>query len=197
MSVENAWRLAKTKSRECGYYGGSKKLASIYTVNDETLYNIARVLGGEDGVKIIEILHDKDNITVEELAEITEIQINDVRKLLYRFYNHSLVTNRRFRDKETGWFIFQWSLQPELVEAYVHSIKQKILRKLETRLAYENTHEFYHCGNPGCPNTTFEEAMETVFHCPNCNEPLHRVDNLPVIEFLEKKIEEIKEEMED
>jgi len=172
-------------------------MASSYTVNKETLENIARVLGGDDGVKIIELLSEKDNITVEEIAEETEIQINDVRKLLYRFYNHSLVTNRRFRDKETGWFIFQWSLQPELIEAYVQGTKQKILRKLETRLEYESQHEFYHCGNPQCPNTTFEEAMETVFRCPYCNEPLHRVDNTPVIEFLEKKIEEIKEELED
>ena len=170
-------------------------MASIYTVNEETLINIARVLGGDDGVRIIGILSEHKNITVEELAETTGIQINDVRKLLYRFYNHSLVTNRRFRDKETGWFIFQWSLQPELVEAYVTSIKQKILRKLESRLEYELTHEFYHCGNPQCPNTTFEVAMDTVFNCPVCNEPLHRVDNNPVIEFLEKKIAEIKEEL--
>jgi len=170
-------------------------MASIYTVNDETLVNIARVLGGDDGIKIIGILSERKNITVEEMAEITEIQINDVRKLLYRFYNHSLVTNRRFRDKETGWFIFQWSLQPELVEAYVTSTKQKILRKLESRLEYELTHEFYHCHNPECPNTTFEVAMETVFHCPKCNEMLHRVDGAPVIEFLEKKIAEIKEEL--
>jgi transcription initiation factor TFIIE subunit alpha len=170
-------------------------MASIYSINEETLINIARVLGGDDGVRIIGILSENKNITVEELAETTEIQINDVRKLLYRFYNHSLVTNRRFRDKETGWFIFQWSLQPELVEAYVTSTKQKILRKLESRLEYELTHEFYHCGNPQCPNTTFEVAMDTVFHCPQCNEPLHRVDNNPVIEFLEKKIAEIKEEL--
>ena len=86
-------------------------MASIYTVNEETLINIARVLGGDDGVRIIGILSEHKNITVEELAETTGIQINDVRKLLYRFYNHSLITNRRFRDKETGWFIFQWSLQ--------------------------------------------------------------------------------------
>jgi transcription initiation factor TFIIE subunit alpha len=172
-------------------------MASVYTVNEETLENIARVLGNEDGVKIIKLLSKKDNITVEEIAEETEIQINEVRKLLYRFYNHSLITNRRFRDKDTGWFIFQWSLQPELIEAYVHGTKQKILRKLETRLDYELQHEFYHCGNPQCPNTTFEDAMETVFRCPNCNQQLQRVDNTSVIEFLEKKIKEIKEELED
>ena len=38
--------------------------------------------------------------------------------------------------------------------------------------------------------------METVFHCPTCNEPLHRIENVQIVEFLEKKIEEIKEELE-
>ena len=127
---------------------------------------------------------------------MTNIQINDVRKVLYKFYNHSLVTSKRFRDKETGWFIFQWRLQQELVEAYIHGMKQKILKKLETRLEYEVSHEFYHCGNQTCPKTTFEVAMETVFRCPTCEEPLRRIDNSQVIEFLEKKVHEIKEELE-
>ena len=68
---------------------------------------------------IINAIKNVEEITVEELSEQTEIQINMVRKILYRFYNHSLVTSRRFRDKETGWFIFQWRLQPELIEAFV------------------------------------------------------------------------------
>ncbi len=172
-------------------------MAELYGVNEETLINIAEVLGGESGVEVINVLMENDDITVDEITEITQIQINEVRKLLYKFYNHSLVTSRRFRDKETGWFIFQWKIQPELIEPYVTSMKQKILGKLETRLEHELQHEFYHCGNDTCPNTTFEDAMETVFHCPYCEEPLNRVENTPIIEFLEKKIAEMKEELED
>jgi transcription initiation factor TFIIE subunit alpha len=164
------------------------------TVSDDTLYSIANVLGGEQGVEVIKILKEKQDITVEDISAATNIQINDVRKLLYKFYNHSLVTSKRFRDKETGWF--QWRLQPELVEAYIHGMKQKILKKLETRLEFERLHEFYHCGNPTCPKTTFEVAMETVFKCPTCGEPLQRLDNVEIVEFLEKKIEEIKGELE-
>ncbi len=182
-------------------------MASTSTVNYETLNNIARVLGGEDGVKIMNILNENENITVEEIVNILNenmdinvdeedlVQINDVRKLLYRFYNHSLITNRRFRDKETGWFIFQWSLQPQLIEAYVNGIKDKILDKLEARLEYEQTYEFYHCNNDTCPNTRFEEAMESVFRCSNCGDPLKRVDNEPNIRFLTEKIKEIKGEL--
>jgi len=172
-------------------------MAELYGVNEETLLNIAEVLGGEGGVEVIKVLMENDDITVDEITEITQIQINEVRKLLYKFYNHSLVTSRRFRDKETGWFIFQWKLQPELLEPYVTSMKHKILGKLEIRLEHELQHEFYHCGNDTCPKTTFEDAMETVFHCPYCEEPLNRVENTPIIEFLEKKIAEMKEELED
>ncbi len=165
------------------------------SVSDETLDQIAMILGGEEGVFIINVIKDVEEITVEELAEKTGIQINDVRRILYKFYNHSLVTSRRFRDKETGWFIFQWRLQPELIEAFVTGMKQKILRKLQARLEYELQHEFYHCGNQTCPRVTFEDAMDTVFNCPVCGEPLRPVDNEATVVFLERKIAEIEGEL--
>lgn len=165
------------------------------SVSDETLNQIARILGGEEGVAIINAIKNVEETTVEELAEKTGIQINNVRRVLYKFYNHSLVTSRRFRDKETGWFIFQWRLQPELIEAFVTGVKQKILKKLQSRLEYELQHEFYHCDNPTCPRITFEDAMDTVFSCPVCGEPLRPVENEATIAFLEKKIAEIEGEL--
>ncbi|MBL7167711.1 transcription factor [Candidatus Bathyarchaeota archaeon] len=166
------------------------------SVSDETLFEIARILGGEEGVTIIDIIKNADEITVEEIAEQTEIQINSVRRILYRFYSHSLVTSRRFRDKDTGWFIFQWRLQPKLIDAYVTGMKQKILKKLRSRVQYELDHEFYHCGVPTCPRVTFEDAMDTVFNCPVCGESLKPVDNEAYIDFLEGKIGEIEGELE-
>ena len=165
------------------------------SVSDETLNQIARILGGEEGVAIINAIKNVEETTVEELAEKTGIQINNVRRVLYKFYNHSLVTSRRFRDKETGWFIFQWRLQPELIEAFVTGTKQKILKKLQSRLEYELQHEFYHCDNPTCPRITFEDAMDTVFSCPVCGEPLRPVENEATVAFLEKKIAEIEGEL--
>jgi transcription initiation factor TFIIE subunit alpha len=165
------------------------------SISEETLDQIAFIIGGEEGVMIINAIKNVEEITVEELAEQTEIQINTVRKILYRFYNHSLVTSRRFRDKETGWFIFQWRLQPELIEGFVKGMKQKILRKLQQRLEYELQHEFYHCGNPTCPRITFEDAMDTVFNCPVCGESLKPLENEESISFLEGKIEEIEVEL--
>lgn len=165
------------------------------SVSDETLLDIAKILGGDEGVQIINVLKSSEDITVEELSEKTGIQINTVRKLLYSFYNHSLVTSKRFRDKDTGWFIFQWRLQPEMVEAFIQGTKQKILKKLQARLEYEVQHEFYHCGQSSCPKVTFEEAMETVFHCPVCNRPLKPLDNRATVSFLKSKIAEIEGEL--
>ncbi len=170
---------------------------SLYSnVSDETIDQIAFILGGEDGIRIIDVIRNVEEITVEEISEQTDIQINDVRRILYRFYNHSLVTSRRFRDKETGWFIFQWRLQPELIEAFLTSMKQKILKKLGARLKYELDHEFYHCGTEECPRITFEEAMDTVFNCPVCGNPVKPSDNEKYIDFLERKVEEIEGELE-
>lgn len=170
---------------------------SLYSnVSDETIDQIAFILGGEDGIRIIDVIRNVEEITVEEISEQTDIQINDVRRILYRFYNHSLVTSRRFRDKETGWFIFQWRLQPDLIEAFLTSMKQKILKKLGARLKYELDHEFYHCGNEECPRITFEEAMDTVFNCPVCGKPVKPRDNEKYIDFLERKVEEIEGELE-
>jgi transcription initiation factor TFIIE subunit alpha len=170
---------------------------SLYSnVSDETIDQIAFILGGEDGIRIIDVIRNVEEITVEEISEQTDIQINDVRRILYRFYNHSLVTSRRFRDKETGWFIFQWRLQPDLIEAFLTSMKQKILKKLGARLKYELDHEFYHCGTEECPRITFEEAMDTVFNCPVCGKPVKPRDNEKYIDFLERKVEEIEGELE-
>ena len=170
---------------------------SLYSnVSDETVDEIAMILGGEEGVMIIDAIRNVKEITVEEIAEQTDIQINEIRKVLYRFYNHSLVTSRRFRDKETGWFIFQWRLQQELIEAFLTGMKQKILRKLKSRLRHELDHEFYRCESGECPRITFEEAMDSVFNCPVCGEPTKPADNEVYIDFLDAKIAEIEGELE-
>jgi len=164
-------------------------------VSDGTVDQIAFILGGEEGVLIIDVIRNVDEITVEEIAGQTEIQINEVRKILYQFYNHSMVASRRFRDKETGWFIFLWRLQQELIEAFITGLKAKILKKLKSRLNHELNHEFYQCGSEGCVRITFEDAMDTVFNCSVCGDSLKPVGNDSYIDFLQTKIAEIEGEL--
>jgi transcription initiation factor TFIIE subunit alpha len=161
----------------------------------KTLLKVAEVIGGEEAVKIVEALSQVDETTDEEIVAKTEINLNNVRRILYRLHDHSLVGLRRTRDKETGWFIFHWRLQPDQLEGFVTSQKRKILDKLEARLEYEKSHDFYYCLTPGCKRVPFEEAVELVFQCPICGKPLMHFNNEEIVKSLSEKIEHLRKEL--
>src|SRR5918998_599248 len=66
---------------------------------------------------------------------------------------------------------------------YMHSVK------------YEDSSEFYHCGNKDCPRIKFDSAVELFFKCNNCKGPLNMVDNARVKEALRFKINQITEDI--
>lgn len=164
-------------------------------VNYDTLMKVANVLGGEEATRIVEVLSQVDEITDEEIVEKTDIKLNTVRRILYKLYDHSIVALRRTRDKDTGWFIFHWRLQPDQIDGFLTNQKRRILEKLETRLNYEKNHDFYYCYTAGCRRLPFEEATEYVFRCPECDKPLMHFENRRIVEFLSKKVEQLRSEL--
>lgn len=164
-------------------------------VDYEALLKLVEVIGGEEAVKIVDVLSKVNETTDEEIVAKTEIKLNTVRRILYKLYDRSLIGLRRTRDKETGWFLFHWRLQPDQLEGFVTNQKRKILEKLEARLEYEKSHDFYYCFTPGCKRVPFEEAIELVFQCPVCGKPLMHFDNSKIIRFLTKKIEHLRKEL--
>jgi len=168
--------------------GGVSKL---FFLDDETLRKVS-ALFGEDAVRVVEVLKGVDEIIDIEIADKTQIRLNMVRKALYRLYDHSLVALRQSRDKETGWFIFNWRLQPDQLEGFILNQKRRVLEKLKTRLEYEKSHTFYTCQTPGCKRFSFAEAFELLFKCPVCNKPMMHINNYGIVEILTRKIEEIK-----
>ncbi|MGQ9460070.1 MAG: transcription factor E [Candidatus Bathyarchaeaceae archaeon] len=164
-------------------------------VDDETLIKVAEAFGNEEAVKIIDVLKEVGETTDDQIANQTGIRLNSVRKILYKLYDYSLVALRRSRDENTGWFIFHWRLQPDQLEGFILNQKRRVLEKLETRLRYEETHDFYYCYTPGCKRIPFEEAMELVFRCPTCNKPLMHFENGKIITVLTKKVEQLRKEL--
>jgi len=163
-------------------------------VDDETLKKVT-ALFGEDAVRVVEVLERVNEITDIQIVDQTEIRLNTVRKTLYRLYDHSLVALRQSRDKETGWFVYHWRLQPDQFGCFITNRKRHILEKLETRLRYERNHEFYSCQTQGCRPLPFEQAFEVLFRCPACNKPMSYVTNNKTIEVITRKIEQIKKEL--
>ncbi|NWG11561.1 transcription factor [Candidatus Bathyarchaeota archaeon] len=167
----------------------------LSTIDDATLMKVAEALGEEEAIKLIENLKNLDETTDDEIANKTGIRLNSVRKILYKLYDHSLVSLRRTRDPKTGWFIFHWKLQPDQLEGFILSQKRRVLEKLDIRLEYEMKHDFYYCYTPGCRRIPFEEAVELVFKCPTCGKPLMHYENGKMIQALAKKVEQLKKEL--
>jgi transcription initiation factor TFIIE subunit alpha len=167
----------------------------ISNVDDATLIRVAQALGEEDAIKLIEILKGAEEITDDEIANKTSIRLNSVRKILYKLYDHSLVSLRRTRDPKTGWFIFHWKLQPDQLEGFILTQKRQVLEKLNLRLEYEKNHDFYYCYTPGCKRVPFEEAVELVFKCPTCGKPLMHYANERILNALTKKVETLRKEL--
>jgi len=173
----------------------AKRVTMLSNIDDATLLRVAGTLGEEEAVKLIEILKNPEEITDDEIANKTGIRLNSVRKILYKLYDHSLVSLRRTRDPKTGWFIFHWRLQPDQLEGFILSQKRRVLEKLNIRLGYEKNHDFYYCYTPGCKRVPFEEAVELVFRCPTCGKPLMHYDNDKILGALSKRVDILRKEL--
>jgi transcription initiation factor TFIIE subunit alpha len=164
-------------------------------VLDEELMKVARLFGGDDAVTVVNILKMKSEATDEMLANESTVRLNTVRKILYKLYDHGLVSCTRVRDEKTGWFIFYWKLQLDQLDAFIRSRKRRVLEKLKHKLDYETNHSFFICKKCGDVRVTFEEAMESSFRCSKCGGQLESSENAPVVEFLEKRIKQIEDEL--
>jgi transcription initiation factor TFIIE subunit alpha len=113
-----------------------------------------------------------------------------VRKTLYKLYSEKLAQFRRIRDKSTGWFIYYWWHEFDLLEEILIEKKKLVQGKLRERLSFEENNYFFICKT--CQNINikynFDEAFELNFRCPDCGSPLEAQDNQKIIETLKDKI---------
>lgn len=171
------------------------------SVLDEELIKVANLFGGEDSVTVVNSLKaigegTDEIITADCKTRFNkEIRLNTIRKVLYKLYDHGLVSCTRVRDEKTGWFIFYWRLQPDQLDAFIRSRKKRALDKLKQRLDYERSHTFFVCKTDGDIRVTFEEGMETSFKCGKCGNQLESSENADIVTVLESKIQKLEAEL--
>lgn len=158
---------------------------------EDSFIKVAGLIGGPDYILVAKFLCKAENSTDEEIAELTELKINVVRKSLYDLFGRSLITGTRVRDLKRGWFVYRWKAQHDQVEPFVERQKSKATLRLKQRLDYESVNEFYHCGNPTCLKYTFDSAFQVGFKCQLCNLTLNSYDNTDLKKALDSKIDEI------
>jgi transcription initiation factor TFIIE subunit alpha len=122
------------------------------------------------------------------------LKLNTVRKTLYKLYSEKLAQFRRIRDKSTGWFIYYWWHEFDLLEEILIEKKKLVENKLRDRLQFEQNNYFFVCNNCEDSNMkyNFDEAFELNFRCPDCGSPLEAQDNQAIINFLKNKIAQIQ-----
>jgi len=175
------------------------------------LRSLLFIIGGDIAIEIgIELLNSENkDITDEDITEnIKEriesegrkvdfepddseiLKLNTVRKTLYKLYSEKLAQFRRIRDKSTGWFIYYWWHEFDLLEEILMEKKKLVEGKLRERLEFEQENYFFTCKN--CVDNkikyNFEDAFEMNFRCPECGGSLEAQDNDKLIQFLKEKI---------
>jgi transcription initiation factor TFIIE subunit alpha len=173
------------------------------------------IIGGDVAIEVgIELINsENEDITDEDITEnIKErivkegreidfepddtdiLKLNTVRKTLYKLYSEKLAQFRRIRDKSTGWFIYYWWHEFDMLEELLMEKRRIVESKLRERLDFEEKNYFFICQN--CQDTNvkynFDEAFELNFRCPNCGGSLNAEDNKDIIHFLKEKIVSIQ-----
>ena len=162
---------------------------------EDPFVKISQMIGGDEYLKVARSLIKAQDATDEEIASYTGLRINMVRKVLYDLFGKALITGVRVKDERKGWFVYRWRSRRDEVENFIENQKKKIAERLQQRLDYENSSQFYHCGNDDCERLTFEIALEESFKCPSCGEILDLKKNEKAKKAFAKKIDEIKKDM--
>src|SRR5215470_15325966 len=165
--------------------------------NHDDLARLASFFGGEEAINVVKALYAAGTTTDDVVANQANVRLNTARKILYKLYDHALVTCTRSRDETTGWFIYHWKLQPDQLDAFVRSRKKKALEKMRTRLEYEKGHSFFMCKGCLTVRVTFEEAMESAFRCSGCNGQLVSEDNSRTVQVLEDLSRKLESELQE
>ncbi len=149
---------------------------------------------GEEGMGLITKFPKEGEHSDEELASMTQINLNSVRHTLYTLYEKRLAFYRRLKNNETGWLTYLWQLRLDSITDAIIEDLTRIIEKLEARRKYEEENDFYKCSECGY-FITFNRAFDLDFTCPGCKNSYQHFDNEILVSSLKKRIELIRESL--
>ncbi|MDR3102729.1 MAG: transcription factor [Methanocalculaceae archaeon] len=161
-------------------------------LNNPAIFQYLRKLVGEEGVELLRRCPDEE-LSDEDIAAKTAINLNSVRRVLYNLYEHRLAEYRRIKNNETGWLTYLWVMRMDNLNTVLWSEIDTSVGKLSARLHYDATNDFYQCKNCG-QMTTFNNACTTDFACQNCGRMLvHFDDEQLLIAALRNRVGKMRE----
>ncbi|WP_254830233.1 transcription factor [Haloglomus salinum] len=162
-------------------------------LEDPVIQKYLHELVGPTGMPVAAAPPDGE-VTDEELAEELGMELNDVRRALFILYENDLASYRRLRDEDSGWLTYLWTFEYENIPERLEEEMHRLLEALEEREDYERDNEFYLCEQDSI-RFEFGEAMEFGFQCPNCGGELTSMSNERLVDAMEQRIAELREEL--
>jgi len=157
----------------------------------QAVVNALAEVVGANSLDLIGELAIEESVDEFSLAERLGMDVKVVRKVLYKLYDNSLVKFKRFKDQDTGWYIYMWSLEGNKVKHLVERVRREKITGIREQLDREQEHQFFMCES-GCTRAPFETAMEAGFVCPHCGCRMDFQDNGHIIKQLESQLKEIE-----
>ncbi len=128
----------------------------------------------------------------EEIAKRCGLKVSDVRAVLNKLHEYGITSYVRERDKDTGWFSYNWTVNVIKLYDVLERRKASGAQRDEEALAYEKSYTFYTCKNAACPGSGQRvpetDAITTTYACNRCGEHLQIFDNTSIIKSLEDKM---------
>ncbi|MBU1976176.1 MAG: hypothetical protein KKG59_07270 [Nanoarchaeota archaeon] len=153
--------------------------------------NVVTELVGDEALPFIFYIRGKKHISEFIIAEELDQEIHRTRHILYKLFEHNLVTFIRRKDRIKGWYICYWDFNEKMIPYLMEKIRVEKVDQLNERLSREEENYFYLCRN-ACTRMAFEQAVEFNFKCPECGEVMGEQNNERTIEFLKEKIKSLK-----
>ncbi len=165
------------------------------------LNELIRDTAGRNAEPVSDILRNRDEVNEYKLADKLKITVNQVRNILYKLFDKGIVTFRRKKDTQKGWYIYFWSLNvPKALMKFIE-LKQKEIEDLRKQIDSLETKHYYSCPY-GCVEVNEETALHYNFICQECGQLLvlsEKADKIKelrnLIEKYERQIALAKEEL--
>jgi len=135
-------------------------------ITEKVLEDTISQIAGKQAIPIYKLLKGREDVNEFELTEKLKLSINEIRNILYKFDHHNLLSSKRKKDRQKGWYIYFWTLSRErLIEVTEKLMKEKL--KNLNRLLDLGDEEYYSCVNK-CIKFDEATALEHDYTCPEC-----------------------------
>ncbi len=157
----------------------------------EFLEEIIEEIAGKKAVELLEVIIGKEDVNEFLVAKKLNLTINQVRNILYKLSDYSLVSFIRKKDKKKGWYTYFWTFNEKKALQLLDRKLEEDLIKLRGELSSREKNSYYLCKI--CKREVSEsEALVDDFVCPECGEVYELQENKKVIKNLNKKIKKKK-----